>query len=401
MGFGRDSNPETEEAIAGSNGSEIQTMAVGKSPLALTGLIVATVFVAFGVLDGALLGMMQGFTPGYVLAVGAGLAVAGWWLVRLAAHNQVALVAAMQKLAAGDLSVSLGQSGVSPQATESLSRVATSLRTQRESIEALAPVVADLADQVRAVSERCRSALSSTANGTHEAEVAISELLQAVQEVASSAVAAADSTHQAANESNSGKVIMTEAMGAMASLGDHMGRASQAVARLGKESENIGAVLDVIRGIAEQTNLLALNAAIEAARAGEQGRGFAVVADEVRTLASRTQRSTQEIQQMIERLQGEAHGVVEVMSDGTSQASVVEELIENACISLAEIGGAVSSIEGMNNQIASATEQQHAAVTSIQGMVVTRGARGAALQKALEDLEEIAMALDSASAHLA
>ena len=376
-------------------------MSAGKSKLALTGLIVAAVFVALGVLDGALLGMMQGFAPGYVLAVGAGLAVGGWWLVKVAVHNHATLVAAMQKLAAGDLKVALGQSDISPEAVESLSRVATSLRTQRQSIETIAPVVGDLADQVRAVSERCRTALSSTANGTHEAEVAINELVQAVQEVASSAVAAADSTHQASKESNTGKVTMTEAMGAMSSLGDHMGRASEAVARLGKESQNIGAVLDVIRGIAEQTNLLALNAAIEAARAGEQGRGFAVVADEVRTLASRTQRSTQEIQQMIERLQGEAHGVVEVMSDGTRQASVVEELIENACISLAEIGGAVSSIEGMNNQIASAAEQQHASVTSIQGMIVTRGARGAALEKALEDLEEIASALDSASAHLA
>lgn len=375
-------------------------MSAGKSKLALTGLIVAALFVALGVLDGALLGMMQGFAPGYVLAAGAGLAVAGWWLVKVAAHNQAALVVAMQKLAAGDLKVALGQNDISAEAAESLSRVATSLRTQRQSIETLAPVVGDLADQVRAVSERCRTALASTANGTHEAEVAINELVQAVQEVASSAVAAADSTHQASKESNTGKVTMTEAMGAMSSLGDHMGRASEAVARLGKESQNIGAVLDVIRGIAEQTNLLALNAAIEAARAGEQGRGFAVVADEVRTLASRTQRSTQEIQQMIERLQNEAHGVVEVMSDGTRQATVVEELIENACISLAEIGGAVSSIEGMNNQIASAAEQQHASVTSIQSMIVTRGARGAALVKALEDLEEIASALDSASAHL-
>lgn len=375
-------------------------MAAGKSKLVLVGLIAAAAMVALGVVDGAFLGLMQGIASGYALAIGAALAVAGWIMAKASMQKQAALVEALQRLAAGDLGAVVN-GAVTPDAADAFSHVAESQRAQQQLIVSLAPVVSDLAEQIRAVSERSRSALESTENGTSEAEIAVKELVQAVQEVAHSAVAAADSTHQAAKESNTGKVTMTEAMGAMSSLGDHMGRASEAVARLGKESQNIGAVLDVIRGIAEQTNLLALNAAIEAARAGEQGRGFAVVADEVRTLASRTQRSTQEIQQMIERLQGEAHGVVEVMSEGTSQASVVEELIENACISLAEIGGAVSSIEGMNNQIASAAEQQHAAVQSIHGMIATRGARGAAMEQSLEDLEEIANALDGASARLA
>lgn len=103
---------------------------------------------------------------------------------------------------------------------------------------------------------------------------------------------------------------------------------------------------------------------------------------------------------MIERLQNEAQGVVEVMGEGTSQAAVVEEHIENACISLAEIGGAVTAIDGMNTQIASAAEQQHAAVKSIHGMFATRGARGAALEQALADLGEVAAALDGVSARL-
>lgn len=103
---------------------------------------------------------------------------------------------------------------------------------------------------------------------------------------------------------------------------------------------------------------------------------------------------------MIERLQGEAQGVVEVMGEGTSQATVVEELIENACISLAEIGGAVTSIDGMNTQIASAAEQQHAAVQSIHGMFSTRGARGAALEQALVDLGEIGDVLEGMRARL-
>jgi methyl-accepting chemotaxis protein len=371
-----------------------------KSKRVVTGMAVAVALVILGLLDGALIGFMSGWAPGYLLALGAVPAVAGWWHAGVMAGREQRLIEGMQRLAAGDTTTDIDPAGGFSEAARAYAGIQADLRAKQSLLNDVTPTINDLAEQVRLVAERCRAALEATASGTHEAEAAVNELALAVQEVARSAVAAADSTHQAAKESDKGKVIMTEAMGAMCSLGEQIGRASEAVTRLGKESKSIGAVLDVIRGIAEQTNLLALNAAIEAARAGEQGRGFAVVADEVRTLASRTQRSTQEIQQMIERLQGEAQGVVEVMGEGTSQATVVEELIENACISLAEIGGAVTSIDGMNTQIASAAEQQHAAVQSIHGMFATRGARGAALERALADLGDVAESLEGVSAQL-
>ena len=117
-------------------------------------------------------------------------------------------------------------------------------------------------------------------------------------------------------------------------------------------------MLDVIKGIAEQTNLLALNAAIEAARAGEQGRGFAVVADEVRTLASRTQKSTAEIQEMIERLQSGAREAVSAMDDGTKHAKEGVTQVEAAGEALSAITQAIATILEMNTHIARAADEQ-------------------------------------------
>ena len=129
-------------------------------------------------------------------------------------------------------------------------------------------------------------------------------------------------------------------------------------------------ILVVIKGIADQTNLLALNAAIEAARAGEQGRGFAVVADEVRTLAQNTQKSTGEIETMIQSLESKVSRATESMNVGSEQAKLIVDRTHEVTRSLTEVEASVSLISDMNIQIATATQQQSEVARDISQQAV-------------------------------
>ncbi|MDH5436924.1 MAG: methyl-accepting chemotaxis protein, partial [Gammaproteobacteria bacterium] len=246
------------------------------------------------------------------------------------------------------------------------SRVKTFVISSSNFIDRIVPA----ADQASILMEQTSQGIAQQHNEIDQVATAMNEMMATVQEIAKSAASASESAHEADSEADKGKVVVTEAMGAMSLLSDQIQNSSSAVASLAADSQAIGSVLEVIRGIAEQTNLLALNAAIEAARAGEQGRGFAVVADEVRTLASRTQQSTQEIQQMIERLQQGAINAVETMEKGKEQSVKSEELVENAVESLAMIAGSVAMINTMNAQIASAAEEQGAVAEDINKNIV-------------------------------
>ncbi|MGD8593954.1 MAG: methyl-accepting chemotaxis protein, partial [Gammaproteobacteria bacterium] len=191
-----------------------------------------------------------------------------------------------------------------------------------------------------------------------------------VQEVARNATEAANAASHSDEEAQKGQAVVDRTINAIDALASEVDRAANVIHRLEQDSDQIGTVLDVIKGIAEQTNLLALNAAIEAARAGEQGRGFAVVADEVRTLASRTQQSTAEIQQMIERLQAGAQEAVSVMDDSRSRAADSVSSAQSAGQSLQSITGSVASITDMNTQIAAAADEQSAVAEEVNKNIV-------------------------------
>ena len=207
-------------------------------------------------------------------------------------------------------------------------------------------------------------------NETTQVATAIEEMTATVQEVARNATSAANAAGEADTAAVKGKDVVSGTVSSINSLASEVENAADVIDKLRQDSQNIGTVLDVIKGIAEQTNLLALNAAIEAARAGEQGRGFAVVADEVRTLASRTQESTQEIQEMIERLQSRSSDAVNVMEQGRQRAEKTVEQAALAGESLDAITKAVASINEMNTLIAAAAEEQSAVSEEINKNVV-------------------------------
>jgi len=252
------------------------------------------------------------------------------------------------------------------------------------------------------ITAETRQGMERQHSGTDQVATAMNEMSATVQEVASNSAQAAEAAHAADTEGADGRQVVSTAMDTINGLAQEVERAAEAIDKLEADSEAISKVLDVIRDIAEQTNLLALNAAIEAARAGEQGRGFAVVADEVRTLAQRTQDSTQEIRSMIETLQSGARNAVQVMNGGRERAGESVSQAGRVGESLEKIAAAVTRINDMATQIATATEEQSAVAEEIDrhvtdiAQVADRTADGAvSAAQAARELEGLAENLNT------
>ena len=255
---------------------------------------------------------------------------------------------------------------------DDVSQVRLSIRMMQSKLRAVVKRIMRAAEQLSEQAQNGVSIASASYTNINDQKqelemvaTAVNEMTAAVQEVAQSTSNAAQATHDASEMAQKGALTITDAIGIIDSLDANVSTASNSISQLKADSENIGGVLDVIRSIAEQTNLLALNAAIEAARAGEQGRGFAVVADEVRTLASRSHDATQEIQEMIEKLQHGVATAVANMEEVSKRAAEGVVQVEESAEALAEMSGSVSVINDMNTHIAAATEEQSAVAGEI------------------------------------
>ena len=229
---------------------------------------------------------------------------------------------------------------------------------------------------------------------------AINEVTYAVQEVAKNAEHAASEMSGARGQAQLGQQNIDSSLQQIGQLSDTINEAVEVIRTLATQSDEIGSVLEVIRSIAEQTNLLALNAAIEAARAGEQGRGFAVVADEVRLLAQRTQKSTAQIQTMIEGLQAHSEAAVTVIGSSRRASQLTIEQATEAGQSLISIGQALNTLNTLNTTIASATLQQAHAVEDINQNVTKAAGLSHSTAQAAEKSSEASVHLKTLSAQL-
>ncbi|MFZ3154076.1 MAG: methyl-accepting chemotaxis protein [Pseudomonas sp.] len=254
--------------------------------------------------------------------------------------------------------------------------------TTSERLRASVSQVAQVVDNTAGRSSQQQEMTDMVATAVHEMGLT-------VQEIARNASSAAHASQSARDEAQQARKEVGESISHIETMSADIGSAASAVSELANQVASIDQVLAVIRGISEQTNLLALNAAIEAARAGEMGRGFAVVADEVRTLASRTQSSTDEIQQMIQRLKQGAETAVSSMHAGQAATGTGVEASQRTGQSLSAITEQVERISDMNTQVAAATEEQSSVTEEInrnvQGIADLAHATVAEVQVCKED----------------
>ncbi|MBZ9666081.1 methyl-accepting chemotaxis protein [Pseudomonas sp. LMG 31766] len=340
-----------------------------------------------------------------IIATGLLVSIIMSWLIVVQLRRRVAVLQSSLGQAADNLAL---DTRIELRGQDELSEIARSFNQFIDKVHGAMRQLADnsrqLSGMARDVAERARltqSNCTAQSDRTVQVATAINELGSTVNEIARNAENAAEVAREATLHASDGSAVVSQAHRQVDALNGELEQAAKVIEALAAQTNAISTTLNTIRSISEQTNLLALNAAIEAARAGEQGRGFAVVADEVRTLASRSGASTEEIQQVIDRLQNESRSAVEAMAKGQRQSALVVEYASKASVALEQINSHIGQISDQNIQVATATEEQSSVVEDINRNIVdinelTVGTTHIAdqLNQASSDLQALSTQLD-------
>ncbi|WP_019614693.1 methyl-accepting chemotaxis protein [Psychromonas ossibalaenae] len=274
--------------------------------------------------------------------------------------------------ASGDLTQT-----IEVKSSDEIGELLTAMNGMREKLLNLFSEISEMTAQLSAAAEEVSVVAGQTSRivevqrgETDQVATAMNEFTATSRDVASNIAVTASSAAHANEQTNDGTIVVQQTIEEIDQLALQLETSAQAISDVEQQSGAITSMLDVIKGIAEQTNLLALNAAIEAARAGEQGRGFAVVADEVRTLASRTQQSTTEINEIIDKLQNGSQQAVVVMDKSREQSKSAVDYASRSGEALTVIAAAMDEINQMSTQIASASEEQSAVSEEVNQNII-------------------------------
>jgi methyl-accepting chemotaxis protein len=268
----------------------------------------------------------------------------------------------MNKFANGDLSVCLENNNDDEvgKLSQGLNKAVESIRKLLTTMSEVVQATASAANQISSSTEQMAAGAQEQSSQATEVAGAVEEMTKTIFETSKNTSLAAEASKNAGKIAKDGGKVVDETIQGMDRIADVVRNSAETVQALGKSSDQIGEIIQVIDDIADQTNLLALNAAIEAARAGEQGRGFAVVADEVRKLAERTTKATKEIASMIRQIQKDTTGAVESMQKGTEEVENGKHLARKAGDSLNQIISGVDKVVDIVSQVAAAGEEQSA-----------------------------------------
>jgi len=312
------------------------------------------------------------------------------------------MLEAMNKFADGDLTISLNieKNDEIGKLFEGFNKAVSNMGNLLSQVTEAVQATASASNEISSSSEEMAAGAQEQSSQTTEVAGAVEQMTKTIMETTKNASTASEAAKNSGIIAKEGGRVVTETIEGMNRVAQVVKQSAEMVHTLGKNSDQIGEIVQVIDDIADQTNLLALNAAIEAARAGEQGRGFAVVADEVRKLAERTTKATKEIASMIKQIQKDTEGAVQSMNQGTNEVARGKELANKAGDSLREIIAGADEVVDMVTQVAAANEEQSSAAEqiskNIEGIsnVTQESAAGVQqIARAAEDLNRLTINL--------